>query len=320
MADGWLVEEGIGEHRALLLAGDRIIAARIEWPGTVAAGWVVAATLTSRSSGSPRGTAITDDGEEVLVTSLAKDAREGSRLRVEMTRAALAGFGRLKRAQGRPTSGSLVRPTLAERLGARLVRRFPGHGWDGLVDEALGAEVAFPGGSLLFSPTPAMATVDIDGELPPRALSLAAVAQLAAAMRRFDLGGSIAIDFPTLAKKEDRRAVDSALGEALGDWPHERTAMNGFGLVHIVARLERPSLLHLASSQRARMVWNRLLRRAEALEGAGAIELSIHPALAALALADDIAALERRAGKRVQLRKVATIALDAPHAQIIADA
>ena len=36
----WYVEEGIGEHRAVRLEGDRIAAARIQWPGELVAGTV----------------------------------------------------------------------------------------------------------------------------------------------------------------------------------------------------------------------------------------------------------------------------------------
>ena len=136
---------------------------------------------------------------------------------------------------------------------------------------------------------------------------------------RFDLGGSVAVDFPTLPNKGDRRAVDEAIGAALADWPHERTAMNGFGLVQIVARLERPSLLHLAAWQRLALVWRQLLRRAELLEGPGTLELSIHPSLERVIEPAHLAALERRAGAGVKLRKVATLLPDAPQAQRVPD-
>lgn len=320
----WLVEEGIAEHRAARMEGDAIVSARIDWPGRIAAGWVIDARLIAKTSGGTRGTALAPSGEEVLVDRLPRDAIEGAPLRIAVIRAAQGGVGRYKRAQGRPTDAGLAQPTLAERLSAegqsvRIVRRIPGSDWDALIDEALTATIAFPGGALLFAPTPAMTTVDVDGELPPRALALAAVPALAAALRRFDLRGSVAVDFPTLADKADRRAVDATLGEVLADWPHERTAMNGFGLVQIVSRLERPSLLHLAARHRAGLVWRRLLRRAEGLEGAGHVELAVSPGLERIAEADHLAALERRAGRRVALRIDPGLALEAPHAQLVVD-
>ena len=319
----WLVEEGLAEHRAVRLEGDRIAEARIDWPGRLAAGWVIEATLVSRAAGSARGAALAATGEEVLVDRLPRGAIEGAPLRLSVTRAALAGPGRFKRAQVRPSDAPLAQATLADRLRAhgaavRVVHRFPTDGWDELVDEALGGEMAFAGGMLLFTPTPAMTTVDIDGGGPARALALAAIPALARGLRRFDLGGSVAVDFPTLADKADRRAIDEALGAALADWPHERTAMNGFGLVQLVARLERPSLLHLAAWQRPGLVWRRLLRRAERLAGAGPIELTVHPSLGRVIEPAHLAELERRTGARVGVRKVATLALEAPHAQRVA--
>lgn len=315
MASGWLVEEGIAEHRAIRIERETIVQARAEWPGRVAAGWVIEAKLTSRTAGSNRGTALAETGEEILVDRLPPGASEGSALRLSITRAALDGPGRFKRAQGRASDGSLSRPSLADRLGARVVRRFPNDSWDELIDEVLAGEVAFAGGMLQVAPTAAMTTVDIDGDLPARALALAAIPPLADTLRRFDLAGSIAVDFPTLAEKADRRAVDDTLAAALADWQHERTAMNGFGLVQLVARLEGPSLLHLATWQRKGVVWRRLMRRAEALGGAGAIELMINPSLEAVAQPDHLAELERRTGTSVRVRKVSTIVLEAPQAQ-----
>lgn len=320
MGGEWLVEGGIGEHRAIRLAGGRIAAARVEWLGRLAPGWVVDARLTARAAGSARGTALAETGEEVLVDRLPRGVGEGAPLRLAITRAALEGPGRLKRAWGRVTDAPPTRPSLAERLGARIVRSFPGGVWDELVDEALGGKIAFAGGALLFLPTPAMLTVDVDGDLPPRALALAAVPALASSLPRFDIGGSVVVDFPSLADKADRRALDDALAAALTGWPHERTAMNGFGLVQIVARLERPSLFQLAAWQRGALVWRRLLRRAERLEGAGAIELAIHPSLEARIEPDHLVELERRTGRRISVRKVEALAFDAPHAQMVADA
>ena len=318
----WLVEEGIAEHRAMILEGERIVETKLEWPGALAAGWVVDAKLVSRAAGSAQGTALAKNGEEILVAQLPRNASEGSMLRLEITRAALAGPGRLKRAQGRPTEAPHGRPGMAERLAAAghivsIVRLPTAKGWDDVIDDALAGEVEFEGGSLLLAPTPAMTTIDIDGTLPPRALALAAVSPIAAALRRLDIAGSVVIDFPTLADKADRRAVDSALAAALANRPHERTAMNGFGLVQIVARLQSASILQRAAGQRPALVWRRLLRRAESLSGPGVVELAINPSLERAIEPDHLPALERRTGRMVRVCKVATILADTPHVQLV---
>ena len=319
----WLVEEGIGEHRAARLDGGRLVAARIAWPGELAAGTVADAVLASRAAGSPRGMARFAGGEEALVDGLPPAASEGAAIRLEVTRPAMGERGRRKLARARP-SAALPRPApaLAETLRSeghqvRVVRRFAGGEWDELIGEAFAGEVAFPGGSLQFSPTPAMLLVDVDGALAPPALALAAVPALAAALRRLDVGGPVGVDFPTLAAKADRRAVDEALAEALADWPHERTAMNGFGFVQLVARLERPSLLHRAAFDRSGMAVRLLLRRAETLDGAGAVLLAGHPALEAGLRPEWLAELARRSGREVRWEARSALALEAPHAQLV---
>jgi len=317
------VEEGIGEDRAIRLEGDRIVAARVDWPGELSVGLVEDAVLVSRAAGSTRGTARFAGGEEALVDKLPPSAREGAPVRLEVTRPALGERGRRKLARARPTgAGARRAPTLAEALRAegheaRVVRVFPDGDVSELAAEAFAGEVAFPGGSLQFSPTPAMLLVDVDGRLAPRALALAAVAPLAEGLRRFDAGGSIGIDFPTLTTKEDRRAVDEALAAALADWPHERTAMNGFGFVQLVARLDRPSLLHRAAFQRGGMAARALLRRAERLEGAGAVLLSGHPALEAQLKPEWLAELARRTAREVRWEARPGLALAAPQAQLV---
>jgi hypothetical protein len=139
---------------------------------------------------------------------------------------------------------------------------------------------------------------------------------LAEALRRFDAGGSIGIDFPTLADKADRRAVDEALAAALAGWPHERTAMNGFGFVQLVARLERPSLLHRASVPARGMAARKLLRQAELLQGRARAAVGPSGARGA-AQAEWLAELARRTGREVRWEARPGLAIEAPQAQLV---
>lgn len=318
MAEGWLVEEGIGEHRAILLERGAVVAARIDWPGRLAAGAIADAVLISRAAGSPRGTVRFASGEEALIAKLPKDACEGAPLRVEVVRETIAERGRNKLAQARPSEAApRPAPTLAERLDATIVRRFPGSEWEAVWSEAWHGEVAFAGGSLTISPTPAMTLIDVDGTARPRLLALAAAQAAAGSIRRLDLAGSIGIDFPTLSDKADRRAVDQALGEALAHWPHERTAMNGFGFVQLVARLDHPSLVARLARDRAGGAARRLLRQAEGVEAPGTLLLTAHPAVRAIVLPAWEQELARRTGRALRWAEDSALAFAGAFAQAV---
>ena len=315
----WLVEEGIGETRAILVDGDRVLATKLRWPGELEFGELVSATLARKPAGQRRGLAIDEKGREIAVDRIPADVTEGSRIAIEVTRAAIAERGRLKHAQGRfagPGSPPSVAPDPLLVL-ADTVRRFDAGLWEDIWEEASAGQVAFAGGSLLMSVTPAMTVVDIDGDLPPRQLALAAAGPIARSLRLFDIGGSIGIDFPTLEAKADRKAVDAALEDALADFPHERTAMNGFGFVQIVTRLEGPSLLHRFATSRTGMAARMALRRAERLDGAGTTLLTVHPALKAKLRDEWLTELERRTGRPLRIETDPGLAIEAATAQIV---
>uniref|UniRef100_UPI000A4B2E28 ribonuclease E/G n=1 Tax=Blastomonas sp. CCH5-E3 TaxID=1768750 RepID=UPI000A4B2E28 len=178
-------------------------------------------------------------------------------------------------------------PRLIDRLnaeGIEIIRcvaggpdRLADAGWNDVIEEAEIGQVAFAGGLLTFSPTPAMMVVDVDGDVAPRALALAAAPALGQSIRRHGIGGGIVVDFPALSDKADRNAVVEAFDAAM-QLPCERTAINGFGLMQIVARRPRASLIELHAVDPVR--WSLLgqLRSAERSGGSRRIGFAGSPA------------------------------------------
>jgi hypothetical protein len=315
----WLIEDGIAETRALLVEGERVLAAKVVWPGELAAGTRVSAKLTAKLKGTRRGVAVLENGTETLVDHLPASVTEGQSLDLVITRASLAERGRLKRAQARVAEAGSPAQSAAVLEGRR-VRRFAPGLWEDVWHSASSASLDFSGGEILVSVTPAMTVIDIDGVGNPRDVALAAVPAIAQALAWFDLGGSIGIDFPTLQAKADRRAVDTALAAALANWPHEATAMNGFGFVQLVARLTGPSLLHRFAHHRLGMAARMALRRAEWAADAGigrTLLLTVHPALTAKLKPEWLAELARRTAREVRIDSDPALAIEAANAQLL---
>ena len=317
----WLIEDGIGERRALLVRGEEVIAAKLYWPGELFTGQVAKGRLVSKTSGANRGTVALDTGHEVLVDRLPRGITEGENITVEVWRAAIAERGRYKRPQVRALREDeidKVRAQSAPLPTGKTVRRFPAGLWEEVWAVAAAGAVDFAGGQLVLSPTPAMTLIDIDCGRPEEAY-FNAIPAIAKALRWLDIGGNIGIDFPTVVDKRDRKGYDNRLGEYLADWPHERTAMNGFGFVQIVARIEGPSLLHRFVASRTGMAARMALRRAEMVEGAGKTLLTVHPALKAKFKPEWLAEVERRTGRPLRIETDPGLAIEAAAAQIVTD-
>jgi hypothetical protein len=269
----WLLERGIGEDRAILVEDGEVLQAAVELPAGLRAGTVVDARLTAILVPGKRGIVGIDGQDEALIEPLPARSTEGGTLRVEIVREAVPEAGRAKLAKAKATDAPLQPgASLAERIGPhRLLRPsepdlFEEAGWSELLETALSGEIAFPGGALRMSLTPAMTLLDVDGALEPAALAAAGAAAAGRAIRRFGIGGSIGIDLPTLPGRAERQAAAAALDAALPP-PFERTAVNGFGFLQVVRRRERPSLPELLRADPAGAAARALLRKAERLTG-----------------------------------------------------
>ncbi|MGN6277929.1 MAG: ribonuclease [Sphingomonas sp.] len=254
----WLYEAGIGEARAALIEDGAVRVARIERdedslrPGAVVSGRLVEITSKGRE-----GVVALDQGGEALLSPLPAGLTQGGRVKIEVVRAALPERGRAKRARAVPVADDAEEragPGLLARITASgvPVRRLLAHqpddleaaGWSEVLDEAESGEIAFAGGALRVSLTPAMTLIDVDGPPPLETLAVNAATAAARAIDRHGIGGSIGIDFPTIPGRAARQAVAAAIDAALPQ-PFERTAMNGFGFLQIVRRRRRTSLLEL---------------------------------------------------------------------------
>ena len=309
----WLIERGIGETRMARVEDGEIVEARILLDGVVPAGTAMRARLKQAA-----GPALAEaGGAEYLLPKGAPGRTEGAELTIEVTREAIPGPEPWKRplarlaegeacAAGLPEGEALPFPSPDDRLGRA--------GWADLIEEARSGIVCFAGGELRVAVTPAMTLIDVDGTLPPFDLAVAGAEAATRAVRRHGIGGSIGVDFPTVAGKAERQAIAEVV-DALLPQPFERTSLNGFGFLQVVRPRRHPSLIELAAD-RAAFEARALLRRA-AFEPAGPKRLVVHPAVAAVLeqRADWLDALARQLGGAVDLRADAALPMSGGHAE-----
>jgi ribonuclease G len=323
-ANGWLYEAGIGENRALRLKNGGLLQIRVERAdGSARAGAIIDAQFTRQWVAGKSGIVTLPEGQEALLQPLPKGLTEGSRVRVEIARAAMIERGgQAKRARARPAEPDrplsdgpdLLAEIEASGLPVKQVHAhdadvFAQHGWHEAIEQAETGRIDFEGGSLLVSLTPAMILIDVDGPLAPFDLAKRAAKEIALTLFRFDLAGNIGIDFPTLEAKAERAAVTAIFDDHMAA-NCERTAINGFGFMQIVSRKLRPSVLDIMHANRSVNAALKLLRQAERDRGAGALRLAVHPAVANKLHASLLEELAKRTGRSVSVEPRGEISID----------
>ncbi len=315
MAD-WILEDGIGEARAALVADGDILEMRIDRAdGRLRAGAIVPVRVVRMADATARAFGELADGAPARIERLPRGVTQGMTIAAEVVREAIDEGGgqvkppRLVATEAAPCPG----PTLAERIAAtgHAVRRGAAHlpdaleaaGWSEALEEATSGVVARDAALLRIVPTPAMTLIDVDGAAAPADLAIAGARAAGLAIRRFDIGGSIGIDLPTIEGKAARVAAAAALDAVLPQ-PFERTAVNGFGFLQIVRRRRRASIVELLRHDPVTAAACALLRRGERVQGAGGVTLTAAPAVIARIEREPgwIVALAARRGGDVGLR------------------
>ncbi|MBA2935348.1 ribonuclease [Sphingomonas sp. CGMCC 1.13654] len=314
----WILDQGIGEHRAALIDGDDILEAAIDrLDDRLRVGAVVTAKLGERiGSGAWLSTARGD----AVIEAVPRGLSQGRSLLVEIVREAIPEPGRLKPPRARVSDATEERPapTLVERfpdahiLSPHEPDRLEQAGWSELIEQAETGEIDFAGGALRLSPTPAMALFDVDGALPPAELAILGARAAARSVRRLAIGGSIGVDLPTLGSKAERAAAAQAIDDVLLQ-PFERTAVNGFGFVQIVRPRPRASIPELVRADPALAAALALLRRAA--RGHGPRTLVAAPPVIDRMGTGWLEQLARRTGGTIGLRADPALAISAAHVE-----
>jgi len=307
----WLIERGIGESRAVRIADGEIVAARIFLDGIVPAGSVREAKLVR--AGKPA--IALADGQDYVLRDGAPGATEGQAIAIEVVRETIPGAEPWKRPLAKVAAEAPREPGFeGEKVAFPAPHdRLEEAGWSDLIEEARSGIVAFAGGALRVSPTPAMTLIDVDGTLPPFDLAMVGAKAAARAILRHGIGGSIGIDLPTVQGKEQRVSIGAAIDAILPN-PFERTAVNGFGFLQIVRPRRHASLFELASDKAAFEA--RCLLRQAARE-TGAVCLAAHPGVIAVLEAQPgwLEALSRQVGGAVALRSDPKLTMSGGHAE-----
>jgi ribonuclease G len=313
----WLVEQGIGEMRAALIDDNVIIEARIERSGAqplvgrIYQATIVREVIAGRAAIGRFATPPMLEGPtgELLIEPLPPRITKHP-FDVRVVREGYWDGTKLKRPKARPVDPLAPQKSgpddgsLSERLarsphprrdvtphGPDLLEEA---GWSEVMAQAQTGDVRFDGGSLHLFAAPAMTLIDIDGWLDPEALALAAAPVVGQAIRRFDLCGSVGIDFPTVKSRAVRHRLGAMVAISLNPL-FQQTNVNGFGFMQVVSPRFRPSLVELFRTWPVERAVCATLRRAQRSGLVGATTLVVNQAVGNFLSAPGAPALPPRA-------------------------
>lgn len=281
------VQRRIGETRAAIVEAGRLVEMHLRRDGDGAPPGTQAMARLKRNTG-PQGIAVVEtSGEEVILAPWPGGLSEGALVPVEIRRQAWREPGRDRLARARPIRAIHDPAAAIDDLAEELRRRgfsprelWPDDiavQWDEAWDAAELGRMTIPGGTLDFTPTPALVAVDVDGGGDN--LAAHAAGAVARAVRLWGLGGIVVVDLPTRSR-EDRQAAAAAVDAGLAGLAFERTAVNGFGLLQLVLPRPGPSILERARLERPANAALRLLQAAVAETRPGALTIRARPMVA----------------------------------------
>ena len=245
LTDIWR-DDAPGERRAAFVENGNIVEIHIQRDALWALGECGVGRIDRKT---PSGAyVVTDDGSELLLRSKIGDP-EGARIMFQVTREAIAEPGRNKPPE------IMLRDSAHEPLISKDAL------WDARMAAlgqscsntpiAEGFDVAIAGQSQLgdvtisFQRTKAGLVFDIDGVGDACAINMIAATEIARLLRLYQVGAMVLIDFVSMESKAQRTQIAEAFDAAsLADArPFERTAINGYGMMHVVRARPRPSVL-----------------------------------------------------------------------------
>jgi hypothetical protein len=245
LTDIWR-DDAPGERRAAFVENGNIVEIHIQRDALWALGECGAGRIDRKT---PSGAyVIADDNSELLLRSK-MGAPEGARIMFEVTREAIAEPGRnkppeviLREGVCEPLMGkdALWDARMAS-LGQSIIKASIAEGFD----IAIAGQSQVGDVTISFQRTKAGLVFDIDGIGDAFAINMVAATEIARLLRLYQVGAMVLIDFVSMESKAQRAQIAEAFDAAsLADpRPFERTAINGYGMMHVVRARPRPSVL-----------------------------------------------------------------------------